>query len=123
MQDAPPSTREAAQRAVAQMPAFILGRLDEPNAHIILGVIETLGPPVALSLLARTEQCVSEGGMVVEETGKPRTKGGIYVQLLKDATNLDRAQQAHAASCHACVSVGSRTSCSFIRSMSLSMGS
>ena len=96
VQDAPPSTREAAQRAVAQMPAFILGRLDEPNAHIVLGVIETLGPPVALSLLARTEQCVSEGGMVVEETGKPRTKGGIYVQLLKDATNLDRAQQAHA---------------------------
>ena len=96
LQAEPLSTKAAAQRAVAQMPKFILARLDEPTAHIVQGVIETLGPQVALSLLTRTEQCVSRGGMVVEETSKPRTKGGIYVQLLKDATNFDREQQAHA---------------------------
>ena len=51
---------------------------------------------MALDLLARTERCASDGGMVVEETGKPRTKGGIFVKLLKEATNLDLEQQARA---------------------------
>ena len=31
--------------------------------------------------------------MMVEETGKPRTSGGIYLKLLKDATHLPRAEQ------------------------------
>ena len=65
----------------------------------MLGVIDTLGTQVALDLLARTERCVSGGGMVVEETGKPRTKGGIFVKLLKEATNLDLEQQARAIEC------------------------
>ena len=39
-------------------------------------------------LLDRTERCVHRGGMVVEETGKPRTKGGIFVKLLKDAPDM-----------------------------------
>ena len=33
--------------------------------------------------------------MIVEETGKPRTPGGIFLKLLKDATELPaEAQQA-----------------------------
>ena len=34
--------------------------------------------------------------MLVEETGKLRTKGGIYVRMLKDATDFDPEQQARA---------------------------
>ena len=49
--------------------------------------------------LARTERCVSGGGMVVEATGKLRTKGGIFVKLLKEATDLDLEQQARAIEC------------------------
>ena len=99
LQVKPTDAEEAAPRTAEQASEFILKRLEEPNAHIVLGVIDTLGTQVALDLLARTEQCVSGGGMVVEETGKPRTKGGIFVKLLKDATNLDPEQQARAIEC------------------------
>ena len=34
--------------------------------------------------------------MMVEETGKPRTSGGIYLKLLKDATDLPAEAQAAA---------------------------
>ena len=36
--------------------------------------------------------------MIVEETGKPRTKGGIFVKLLRDATaeTIDAEAQAKA---------------------------
>jgi hypothetical protein len=37
---------------------------------------------------ACTERCLHNGGMLVEETGKPRTAGGIYLKLLKDAAGL-----------------------------------
>ena len=41
---------------------------------------------LARSLLATTERTLANGGMIVEETGKPRTAGGIFVKLLRDAT-------------------------------------
>ena len=40
-------------------------------------VAELLGPHAALGLLHATERCVHRGGMVVEETGKPRTAGCV----------------------------------------------
>lgn len=75
---------------------FVAERLEEPQVRIVRAVVETLGPEVALSLLLRTERCMHRGGMVVEETGKSRTKGGIYVKLLKDATDLNAEMQAAA---------------------------
>ena len=59
-------------------------------------VVELLGPKVALDLLMATERCVYNGGMVVEETGKARTPGGIYLKLLKDATDLPVEAQVNA---------------------------
>jgi hypothetical protein len=41
-------------------------------------------------LLAQTEQVQAAGGMIVAETGKPRTSGGVYLQLLKQASHLVR---------------------------------
>ena len=64
--------------------------------RIMRAVVETLGAPAALDLLCATERCVHNGGMVVEETGKPRTAGGIFLKLLKDAADLPAAEQATA---------------------------
>ena len=44
-------------------------------------------------LLAQTEHVQAGGGMFVPETGKPRTSGGVYLVLLKSATNLPRDAQ------------------------------
>ena len=57
--------------------AFIAERLHEPQVRIIRAVVDLLGASVALELLFTTERCVFNGGMVVEETGKSRTAGGI----------------------------------------------
>ena len=64
--------------------AFIAERLQEPQVRIMRAVVEMLGPHAALYLLFHTERCVYHGGMIVEETGKPRTAGGIFLKLLKD---------------------------------------
>jgi hypothetical protein len=73
---------------IVKLCAFIAERLEEPQVRIVRAVVEVLGPHAALALLDRTERCVHRGGMVVEETGKSRTKGGIFVKLLKDAPDL-----------------------------------
>lgn len=73
---------------IVKLCAFIAERLEEPNVRIIRAVVEILGPHAALALLHRTERCMYRGGMIVPETGKPRTKGGIYVKLLKEAPDM-----------------------------------
>ena len=78
-----------------QTVAGVAERLQEPQLRIVRSVVEFLGAETALDLLAQTEQVQASGGMFVPDTGKPRTSGGIYFKLLKDATNLPReAQQA-----------------------------
>ena len=58
-------------------------------------VVVHLGSATALELLAYTEQVQASGGMYVPETGKPRTHGGVFLQLLKEANHLPwEAQQA-----------------------------
>jgi hypothetical protein len=68
---------------------WIAARLDEPQVRIVRAIVDILGPPIALEMLATTERVQANGGMVIEETGKSRTSGGIYVKLLRDATHLD----------------------------------
>jgi hypothetical protein len=72
---------------------FISERLREPQLRIVRAVVDFLGTATALQLLARTEKCQAQGGMLVPETGKARTSGGIYLKLLKDATNVPREAQ------------------------------
>ena len=76
---------------------FIAGRLEEPQVRIVRAVIEEASASVGLQLLAATERCMHNGGMLVEETGKPRTKGGIFVKLLRDATPEMLSAEAQAA--------------------------
>ena len=45
----------------------------EPQLRIVRAVVELLGVATALDLLSRTEQVQAQGGMLVAETGKPRT--------------------------------------------------
>ena len=79
---------------IVKLCAFVAERLEEPHVRIVRAVVETLGPHAALALLDRTERCVHRGGMVVEETGKPRTKGGIFLKLLKDASDMPEEGRA-----------------------------
>ena len=72
---------------------YIAERLQEPQLRIVRAVVQFLGSQTALELLAQTEQVQAAGGMVVPETGKPRTNGGVYLQLLKSATNMPREAQ------------------------------
>jgi len=72
---------------------YISERLQEPQSRIVRAVVEYLGTATAFDLLSRTEQVQAQGGMSVPETGRPRTSGGIFLQLLKMATNLPRNAQ------------------------------
>ena len=58
-------------------------------------VVHFLGSATALDLLAQTEQVQAAGGMIVAETGKPRTSGGVYLTLLRESSNLPREAQGH----------------------------
>jgi hypothetical protein len=75
---------------------WIATRLSEPQVRIPRAVVEVMGASVALDLLAATERVQAGGGMLVEETGKPRTSGGIFLKLLREATHLDATAQAAA---------------------------
>ena len=66
----------AAQEPMA-LCAFIADRLREPHVRIVRSVVELLGAETALGLLRETEHALFLGGMLVEETGKPRSPGGI----------------------------------------------
>ena len=70
-------------------------RLREPQIRIVRAVVDFLGTEAAYELLAATEDVQARGGMIVPDTGRPRTSGGIFYRLLKEATHLPRdAQQA-----------------------------
>ena len=58
--------------------------------HVRVVVPRRVGLPRVLEV---AEQVQAAGGMVVPETGKPRTNGGVYLQLLKSATNMPREAQ------------------------------
>ena len=68
-----------AAQPVDKLSEWIAARLDEPQVRIVRAVVDILGAHVALELLAATERVQANGGWMVEETGKPRTSGGIYV--------------------------------------------
>lgn len=74
---------------------WMAARLDEQR-RIPRAVVEVLGAPSALELLGAVERVQAHGGMLVEETGKPRTSGGIFIKLLKDATHLPPTEHAAA---------------------------
>jgi len=74
---------------------YISERLQEPQVRIVRAVVDFLGTEVAYELLDQTEQIQSQGGMIVPDTGRPRTPGGVYLTLLKQASHLPRdAQEA-----------------------------
>ena len=75
----------AASHEVVQ---YISDRLQEPQLRIVRAVVDNLGADVAYELLEATERTQAQGGMVVPETGLPRTSGGVYLKLLKEATRL-----------------------------------
>lgn len=76
--------------------ADISERLREPQVRIVRAVVDFLGTQVAYDLLYATEDIQARGGMIVPDTGRPRTSGGIYYRLLKDATHLPRDAQESA---------------------------
>ena len=93
-QRGPPRQEQPAQAASDyEVIMHIAQRLQEPQIRIVRAVADFLGSETALELLQRTEQVQAQGGMIVPETGKPRTNGGVYYRMLKDATDLPRDAQ------------------------------
>jgi hypothetical protein len=78
---------------------YISERLQEPQTRIVRAVVDALGAETAYGLLDATERIQAQGGMVVPDTGRPRTSGGIFYRLLKEATNLPREAQDAALQC------------------------
>ena len=68
-----------------QLAIFIADRLGEQHVRNMRAAVDVLGAAVALELLYTTERCVFNGGMIVEETGKPRTAGGICTRRASHA--------------------------------------
>ena len=62
------------EQAPAEVSAFIVERLQESRPHGVQAVVELLGTPAALRLLADSESVQAAGGMVVAETGKARAR-------------------------------------------------
>ena len=101
-----PNTSQGGQATVQQhgspsneeLVSHISQRLQEPQVRIVSAVVDFLGDRIALDLLEHTEQIQAQGGMIIPETGKPRTSGGVYFKLLKDAMHLPR--QAQEAALH-----------------------
>jgi hypothetical protein len=84
---------EWAAYPAADTVAFIVDRLQERNSVIVSAVADEIDLETALRLLARTEDIQQKGGILVPETGKPRSSGGIYLKLLKEATDLPEASR------------------------------
>lgn len=72
---------------------WIAARLQE-QLRIPRAVVEVLGASTALRILSDVERIQASGGMLVEETGRMRTSGGIFIKLLKEATYLPAGEQA-----------------------------
>eukprot|EP00962_Isochrysis_galbana_P007436 scaffold2007_cov123-Isochrysis_galbana.AAC.2 len=70
---------------------FILQRLGESRPVIASAVVANLGVDVALRLLHSAETIQADGGMLIEESGKKRTVGGVFIKLLRESTDLDQA--------------------------------
>jgi hypothetical protein len=47
-------------------------------------IVRLLGPEQALALLAQTEQVEANGGMLLPDGSRKRTKGGVFFRLVKD---------------------------------------
>jgi hypothetical protein len=71
----------------------------DARAFDLGAVVDALGAETAYGLLDATERIQAQGGMVVPDTGRPRTSGGIFYRLLKEATNLPREAQDAALQC------------------------
>ena len=89
----------ARAQSAEQVSVFILKQLNETRAAIASAVVDHLGVDVALYLLHKAQSIEANGGMVIEETGKRRTVGGIFIKLLRESVELDR-EQAQAAWIH-----------------------
>ena len=72
---------------------YICERLQEPQTRIVRAVVDFLGIAIAYELLDETERIQAQGGMIVPDTGRPRTSGGIYYKLLKEANHLPQEAQ------------------------------
>jgi hypothetical protein len=47
-------------------------------------VVRALGPEQALAVLAQAEEVEANGGMLLPDGSRKRTKGGVYFRLVKD---------------------------------------
>lgn len=69
--------------------ASILGdelaaKLCEPKTELMVGVVDMVGPAVAMELFAKTQEIEKNGGMMIKNGARRRTPGGVYLHLLRE---------------------------------------
>jgi len=62
----------------------LANRLCEPKTELIVGVVELVGPEVALELFRKVRHIESEGGMMIKNNARRRTPGGVFLHLLRE---------------------------------------
>src|SRR3712207_4038074 len=73
-----PDPREVT-RTIAQQ----LGETQPGPAGQIARIVRRLGPAAALALLEETKQIEAQGGMLLPDSSRRRTPGGVFFHLVK----------------------------------------
>mmetsp|Transcript_6667 Transcript_6667/g.22971 ORF Transcript_6667/g.22971 Transcript_6667/m.22971 type:complete len:286 (+) Transcript_6667:212-1069(+) len=65
-------------------------KLNEPKQHLMRKVLQQTGKVFVLDLLQQTEKVEEEGGQFVADGTRRRTKGGVFLNLLKSQVTKEQ---------------------------------
>ncbi|XP_051973960.1 phosphorylated adapter RNA export protein-like isoform X2 [Xyrauchen texanus] len=71
----------------------IAHRLMEPKKDLIERVVRVIGVKKAIELLSETATIEQNGGLYTVDGSRRRTPGGVYLNLLKNTTNISNRQE------------------------------
>lgn len=65
-------------------------KLNEPKQHLMRKVLQQTGKVFVLDLVQQTEKVEEEGGQFVADGTRRRTKGGVFLNLLKSQVTKEQ---------------------------------
>jgi phosphorylated adapter RNA export protein len=78
------SSDETEDNKITVLGDELASKLSEPKTELMIGVIEIVGPEVAIELFAKTQVIESQGGMMIKNGARRRTPGGVFFQILRE---------------------------------------
>src|SRR5205823_1722735 len=67
-------------------------KLDEDNVVLLARIVKTIGVTKAKTLLQMTDTIEDTGGMLTNDGTRRRTRGGVFIQLVKNEKSLSKTQ-------------------------------